>query len=317
MSILITGSNGFLGSHLVNALQGRDLSLLDRRASKHPPRFRFQMKEINGESDYSSALSHCQTVIHCAARVHVMDDKSKDPLSAYRETNLNGTLNLAKQAVKAGVKRFIFISSIKVNGESSHPKCPFRFDDSHKFEDFYGQSKSEAEIALEKLSRHSGLELVIIRPTLVYGVGVKGNFASLMALVNKGLPLPFGAISQNKRSLVSVHNLVDLIVTCIDHPRAVNQVFLVSDDHDISTKEMVDYMARALGKRACQLPVPLGIFKVVGRMFGKMSVIERLIGSLKVDISHTKETLNWTPPQTLEDGFNEAASSLLKPGGRK
>ncbi|PMH39157.1 UDP-glucose 4-epimerase [Vibrio cyclitrophicus] len=315
--IFITGSNGFLGSHLVNRLGEQTLSLLDRGLPKNPSKHRFLQAEINSTSDYVDGLKGCNTVIHCAARVHIMDDESIDPLNDYREVNTAGTLNLAKQAVESGVKRFIFISSVKTNGEHTNGKPPFSFESPRLPEDFYGQSKSEAEVQLLELAQDTGLEVVIIKPTLVYGSGVKANFASLMNLVSKGLPLPFGLINSNKRSLVSVINLVDLTVTCIEHPKAKNQVFLVSDDHDVSTSEMVKQMSVACGKRNFQLPVPVWCYKIAGKLLKKEDVVDRLIGSLQVDISHTKETLGWTPPQSLQDGFKETADYILNKRGNK
>ncbi|MGR5474718.1 UDP-glucose 4-epimerase family protein [Vibrio astriarenae] len=312
MTILITGSNGFVAQHLISRLEGHPLSLVDRGASIYASGHRFTQLEVNAQTDYSDSLRDCDVVIHCAARVHVMEDTVEDPLSAYREVNTAGTINLANQAVKAGVKRFIFISSIKVNGELSTVNKPFTEMDDHAFEDYYGQSKSEAEVALSKLSSETGMEIVVIRPTLVYGPGVKANFASLLNLVSKDIPLPFHCIKDNRRSLLSVTNLVDLIVTCIDHPKAANQTFLVSDDYDVSTSEMVVQMAKALGKAKFQLPVPKWVYRLAGKLFGKQDVVDRLLGSLQVDITHTKETLNWTPPQTLEAGFQETAQAFLQ-----
>lgn len=310
--ILITGSNGFLGSWLVNTYQGKKLSLLDRDpVSKHSG-YPYLSAEINSADDYSQALVGCDAVIHCAARVHIMDDKVENPLSLYREANTAGVLNLARQAMYNGIKRFIFISSIKVNGESSRKGQPFTANDDRLPQDSYGLSKSEAEVQLLDLAKGSEMEVVIIRPTLVYGPGVKANFASLFRLVSKGIPLPFGCINKNKRSLVSIDNLVDLIVTCIDHPNAANQVFLVSDDHDLSTSEIVHEMAIALGKSAWQLPVPMWCYKLAGKLFNKSDVIDRLTGSLQVDIRHTKETLNWMPPQSLQAGFKQTAQAFLE-----
>ncbi|EGR4262117.1 UDP-glucose 4-epimerase [Vibrio cholerae] len=314
--ILITGSNGFLGTHLVERLEGKSLSLVERESFCANSLNRYTQAEIGRSTDYTDALLDCKVVIHCAARVHIMDDLSIDSLGAYREVNTAGTINLARQAVKAGVKRFIFISSIKVNGEHSNQNRPFCSNDPHSFEDFYGQSKSEAELELQRLSIETGLEVVIIRPTLVYGPGVKANFASLMNLVSKGIPLPFGCITKNKRSLVSVDNLVDLIITCIDHPKAANQVFLVSDDHDVSTAEMVRELAIALDKPTWQLPVPIWCYKLFGKLFGKSDIVDRLTGSLQVDISHTKETLGWKPPQTLQEGFKQTAQAFLQANNR-
>ncbi|HDY7739291.1 TPA: SDR family oxidoreductase [Vibrio vulnificus] len=310
--ILITGSNGFLGSSIVDRVQHKGVKLLDRGGDNKHSCCEFFQHEINGHEDYRHALEDCNTVIHCAARVHVMSDKVDNPLMLYREINTSGTTNLAKQAVEAGVKRFIFISSIKVNGENSTGKVPFMASDPHSPKDDYGLSKSEAEKDLMQLGKASGMEIVIIRPTLVYGPGVKANFASLMNLVSKGIPLPFGRITKNERSLVSVDNLVDLIVTCIDHPKAANQVFLVSDDHDVSTSEMVRQMALALGKPTWQLPVPVWCYNLAGKLFNKSDVVDRLTGSLQVDIMHTKERLGWAPPQTLQEGFKKTAEAFLK-----
>ncbi|MEI2565563.1 SDR family oxidoreductase [Vibrio metoecus] len=314
--ILITGSNGFLGSHIVERIKGKPLILLDRGTVNKHPMCPFFQCEINSYHDYMKALQGCQTIIHCAARVHIMDDNEADPLTLYREVNTTGTVNLAKQAIDSGVKRFIFISSIKVNGEGTLVGSPFKTEDNHAPEDDYGLSKSEAEKQLVALAKDSGMEVVIIRPTIVYGPGVKANFASLMNLVSKGIPLPFGSITQNKRSLVSINNLVDLIVTCIDHPKAANQVFLVSDDHDVSTAEMVRELAIALDKPTWQLPVPIWCYKLFGKLFGKSDIVDRLTGSLQVDISHTKETLGWKPPQTLQEGFKQTAQAFLQANNR-
>ncbi|EHI9274477.1 SDR family oxidoreductase [Vibrio vulnificus] len=310
--ILITGANGFLGSRLIERIQGKDINLLDRGVDNKHRYYPFFQCEINSRDDYVQALAGCNAVIHCAARVHIMDDKVENPLDLYREANTAGTINLAKQAIAAGVKKFIFISSIKVNGESSQLGKPFTSNDVHASQDDYGLSKSEAEFQLLDLAKDSGMDVVIIRPTLVYGPGVKANFAALMNLVSKGIPLPFGCITKNKRSLVSVDNLVDLIIICLDHPKAANQVFLVSDDHDVSTSEMVRQMALALVKPTWQLPVPVWCYNLVGKLFNKSNVVDRLTGSLQVDITHTKETLGWTPPQSLQEGFKQTAEAFLQ-----
>ncbi|MCA3950720.1 UDP-glucose 4-epimerase family protein [Vibrio vulnificus] len=308
--ILITGAEGFLGSELRKQLGDKEkLVCFSRRDVANDNYHRF---EINSYTNYSNTLVGIKCVIHCAARVHIMDDVEAEPLEDYREVNVRGTINLAKQAVENGVKRFIFVSSIKVNGQSTTGKQAFTVQDALLPEDPYGVSKAEAEEQLIALGKETGLEIVIIRPPLVYGEGVKANFASLMNLVSKGVPLPFGCITNNKRSLVSVENLVDLIITCIDHPKAVNQVFLVSDDHYVSTSEMVKEMAIALGKPSWQIPVPAYCYKLVGKLFDKNDVVDRLTGSLQVDISHTKETLGWTPPQTLQEGFKKTAEAFLK-----
>ncbi len=311
MAVLITGASGFIGSKLLQRLPIENTYAVGRKSPELCLNNNFFEREINASTSYKGILDNVDTVIHLAARVHVMEDAAKDPLEAYREVNTYGTINLAKQAIKAGVKRFIFISSIKSNGESTKLEQPFKCDDPRAPEDFYGQSKSEAEEQLLQLAKKTALEIVIIRPTLVYGPGVKANFASLMSLVSKGIPLPFACIKNNKRSLVFVENLVDLIVTCIDHPKAANQVFLVSDGYDISTSEMVTEIAKALGKSSWQIPIPVWGFKLVGKLFNKSDVIGRLTGSLQVDIAHTKKILGWSPPQTLQDGFKKTAEAFL------
>lgn len=305
LKLLLTGYSGFVGSNLVEQLQGNyQLNLLGRKQSNFGNVFKHN---LDSSSLYSEALENIDVVVHCAARVHIMDDTASDPLNEFRAVNTHGTLNLAKQAALAGVKRFIFLSSIKVNGESTSSKSPYTALDAPKPEDPYGISKAEAEQQLLDLSKQTGMEVVIIRPPLVYGEGVKANFASLMRFVGKGLPLPFRSIKNNKRSLVSVYNLVDLIKVCIEHPKAENQVFLASDDHDLSTAEMVALMAKVQGKKNFALPVPVWCFKLAGKLLNKSDVIDRLTGSLQLDITHTKNTLDWQPPYSVEHGFKLAA----------
>ncbi|MFB2773871.1 UDP-glucose 4-epimerase family protein [Shewanella xiamenensis] len=311
--ILITGCSGFVGRALLPHFSKTSLVLIGRQYLPSAYKYHnFYFKQLNSSEHFGDCLEGVSVVVHCAARVHIMNDNAKDSILAFKEVNTFGTLNLARQAANAGVKRFIFISSIKVNGEFTSGCTPFSFNDDCHPQDTYGASKSQAEIELKLLATETDMEVVIIRPTLVYGPGVKANFASLMNLVSKGIPLPFGCITQNKRSLVSVSNLVDLIITCIDHPKAANQVFLVSDDHDVSTSEMVREMAKALGKPTWQLPIPIWCYKFVGKLFNKSDVIDRLTESLQVDISHTKDTLGWKPPQTLQEGFKQTAQAFLQ-----
>lgn len=307
--ILLTGATGFLGSSIIEQASNITFVTLGRKPiGKH----NYIFYDFLDGQDFTLPYSNISCIIHCAARVHVMTDGSIDPLNEYREVNTIGTMNLARKAVQSGVKRFIFISTIKVNGESTEVNRPFKFSDERSPEDFYGQSKSEAEVQLLKLAKDTGLEVVIIRPTLVYGPGVKANFAYLLNLVSKGYPLPFGCITSNKRSLVSVTNLVDLIITCIDHPKAANQVFLVSDDHDVSTASMVREMSKALGVPSRMISVPLWCYSLAAKVFSKQDVVSRLVGSLQVDITHTKETLGWAPPQTLQEGFRQTAQAVLQ-----
>lgn len=313
--VLLTGATGFVGSTLLARLKKQceiQVVLTTRKDIPETDVNTIVVGDIDGATDFSVALRDTDAVIHCAARAHIMSDNVPDPLAEYRRVNVAGTLNLAQQAARYGIKRFIFISSIKVNGESTTSKPKFTAFDIPVPLDAYGQSKAEAEQALLELSRETNMEVVIIRPTLVYGPAVKANFASLFSIVSRGIPLPFACICNNKRSLVSVTNLVDLIVTCIDHPKAANKTFLVSDDHDISTSEMVREMATALGKPTWQIPVPVWCYSLAGKLFSKSDIVDRLTGSLQVDITHTKETLDWTPKETLQEGFKQTAVAFLQ-----
>jgi len=240
-----------------------------------------------------------------------MSDTSSDPLTEFRKVNVEGTLSLARQAAAAGVRRFIFISSIKVNGEGTVLGAPYHADAQPLPADPYGISKMEAEQGLRALAADTGMEVVIIRPTLVYGPGVKANFLNLMRWLHKGVPLPFGAI-HNLRSLVALDNLVDLIVTCIDHPAAANQTFLVSDGEDLSTTELLRRMGTALGKPARLFPVPSRLIEVGAAMLGKQALAQRLCGSLQVDISKTRELLNWTPPVSVDEALRKTAKHFLE-----
>ena len=304
--ILLTGANGFVGGQLLTELNNNEVIILGRTPLLHS-QHKFFQNELSDSADYTIALNGVTHVVHCAARVHVMKDPSSDPLSEFCAVNTHATLNLARQAAEAGVKRFIFLSSIKVNGESTHEVSPFSAFDNRLPADPYGVSKAEAEQSLINLGETTGMEIVIIRPPLVYGEGVKANFASLMRFIGKGFPLPFRSIKGNKRSLVSVYNLVDLIKVCIEHPKAANQIFLASDDNDLATAEMVALMAKVQNKKNLALPIPIWCFKLVGKLLNKSDVVDRLIGSLQLDITHTKDTLNWKPPYSVEQGFKLAA----------
>ncbi len=320
MRVLVTGASGFVGRGLLSHLQGRpelDLVAAVRRPIADIPAGIVQREvgALEASTDWQDALSGAQVVIHCAARVHVMNEQATDPLSEFRRVNVEGTLNLARQASKAGVRRFVFISSIKVNGEGTIVGKPFSADDEPKPQDPYGISKREAEQGLRALAQETGLEVVIIRPTLVYGPGVKANFLNMMRWLHKGVPLPFGAID-NQRSLVALDNLVDLIATCIYHPAAANQTFLVSDGEDLSTTELLRRMGFALGKPARLLPVPGRLLELGAIMLGQRALSQRLCGSLRVDIGKTRELLGWTPPVSVDDALAKTATYFLEQQGK-
>ena len=306
MKIFLTGASGFVGNYLLKRLKGNDVSLILR--NNNVAGYKARIANLNQSVDLSDDLDGMDVVIHCAARAHIMNDSSLSPLDEYRKVNVDATMNLARQAASAGVKRFIYLSSIKVNGERTYPNEPFRSSDQPQPEDPYGVSKLEAELGLKEIALDTGMELVIIRPPLVYGPGVKGNFASLLKLTMKRLPLPLGRIS-NKRSMVSVQNLVDLIVTCIDHPNAANQTFLVSDDEDLSTSDLFRRLGSAARLPARLINIPVGVLRFFARLVGKEIAIDRLTGSLQVDISHTKQVLDWKPPYTVDEGL---ASCFVK-----
>jgi len=307
LRVLVTGANGFLGGTLFRRLcSGNDFECLGAVRSRpgiiNGADNMVTVGDMGAVIEWSSVVSGIEVVVHTAARAHIMNDEVADPLAEYRKVNVEGTLNLARQAATAGVKRFIFISSIKVNGEQTVTGQPFFSRDAPSPEDFYGISKHEAEQGLGVLAAETGMEVVIIRPPLVYGPGVKGNFASMTKLVGKGLPLPLGAV-HNQRSLVALDNLVDLIITCIDHPGAANQTFLVSDGEDISTTQLLQGVAQSMGKPSRLIPVPASLLQFAATLLGKKAVAQRLLGSLQVDISHTQKCLNWTPPLTVKQGL--------------
>jgi len=296
--ILLTGGSGFLGTALLGSAVFSDAVVAGR--TRPTATNKFVSMQLDSSSDYTDILGGIDVVVHVAARAHVMDDASSDPLSEFRNINTLATLNLAGQAANLGVKRFVFISSIKVLGETTEGRPPFSYLDALNAQDPYGVSKAEAETGLREIAERSNMEIVIIRPPLVYGKGVKGNFAKLLYLTSLELPLPLRSVG-NKRSLVAVENLVDLICICITHERAKNQVFLVSDGNDMSTPELLSLISKTGNFKSRLFGVPKWLLLFASMCLGKLAVYERLCGSMEVDISHTRSVLEWDPPFDPED----------------
>ncbi|MDS7594776.1 NAD-dependent epimerase/dehydratase family protein [Agrobacterium tumefaciens] len=293
---LVTGSSGFVGSALVammreRGMQVRDISRTDKNSAVVIPSY-------GPDIDWTNSLNGIRAVVHLAARVHVMRETSSDPLSAFREANVEATLNLARQAASHGVKRFVFVSTIKVNGETTQLDRPFTSADHPNPQDPYGRSKAEAEAALLALGHETGMEIVIVRPPLVYGPGVGGNFRLLMKWAVSGAPSIFPCV-QNKRSLIYVGNLCDLLIRVIDHPNAAGKIFLASDDCDVSTHELLSALTRGTGKTPRSLPVPLKFLQLTGKMSGRGEALQRLTDSLQVDVTATCKTLSWEPDRRV------------------
>lgn len=305
MNLLLTGANGFVGSRLAQALEAAsdiDLTATIRRAVAMPAPKTIIVKGLDAKTDWSEALKGQSVVLHAAARAHIMKDDASDPLLEYRRTNVEGTLKLARQAAAEGVKRFIFLSSIKVNGEETKVGRPFNANDIARPLDDYGISKAEAEKGLLKISSETGMEVVVVRPPLVYGPNVKGNFVKISALVAKGVPLPL-AMVKNQRSFVAIDNLVDLIITCVNHPKAKNQIFLASDGQDLSTPELLHGIAKAMGRDIKLFPLPPPLLSLGAAVIGKKDQANRLLASLQLDISKTRDVLDWSPVINVEEGL--------------
>lgn len=300
MRVLVTGANGFVGRALCGHLAEGDHIVVPvvRRACGLSGEV--TVGNMNSETDWGGILPACDAVVHLAARVHVMDDTSENPLALYRATNTAAALNLARQAAQAGVRRFVFVSSVKVNGEGR--EVPYRETDPPAPEDDYAVSKWEAEQGLLQIARETGLEVAILRPPLVYGPGVMANFRRLLDTVARGWPLPFGAI-RNRRSLLYLGNFVDAIQACLEHPAAAGQTFLLDDGRPVSTPELVRAIARVMGRPARLLPIPVGVLEFAGALLGKRAAVARLTGSLHVDSSAIRTRLGWTPPYSMEAGL--------------
>jgi len=305
MKVLITGANGLVGRAVCAALHrtGHAVTPAVRRAQG------LAQEQVIGESDaqtgWRAALAGMESVVHLAARVHVMNDSAADPLAAFRSINTAGTLNLARQCAAAGVRRFVFVSSVKVNGEER--AAPYTEADTPAPEDAYALSKWEAEQGLWQVAAETGLEVVILRPPLVYGPGVGANFLALLRAVARGMPLPLGAIN-NQRSLIFVGNLADAILCCLEHPAAAGQTFLVSDGEEVSTPELVRRMATALGRPAWLVALPVPVLRMLVAFAKKPALATRLSGSLAVDSSKIRRELDWSPPFTLDEGLRETAA---------
>lgn len=310
--ILVTGASGFLGLALVNNLLTGNYLI---RAAVRRSEYQFSDRvdtvlvgDLNANTKWNDELDGIETILHVAARVHVMDEKADYPLSEFRRVNVDGTLNLARQAEKAGVRRFVFISSIGVNGAETY-NHPFTEETEVAPHSPYAISKYEAEIGLRQLAEKTGFEVVIIRPPLVYGPFAPGNFGSLAHWLLRGFPLPLGSVN-NRRSFIALDNLVDFIATCIDHPAAANQTFLVSDGEDVSTTQLLMRMGLAFGKPARLIPVPLGIMNYAAKMLGKNEVARSVFGSLQVDSSKARDLLGWRPVTTMDEQLKKTADAF-------
>ena len=313
MNVLVTGASGFVGAAVCAQLSRRfKVSAATRSATTAAASYAaIAVGTTNHATDWGAALRGQDVVIHLVARVHVMKDLSRDPLAEFRAVNVAGSLNLARQAAEAGVKRMIFVSSVKVNGEYSLSGQPFTEESVPAPADFYGVSKLEAEIALRSLAQETGMELVIIRPPLVYGPGVKANFAALVRAVKAGWPLPLAKVN-NQRSLVGLDNLVSFIETCTLHPDAAGQTFLVSDGQDLSTPELIRRIAQAAQVPARLLPIPVWFLEAGASLLGKREAVRRLCGNLQVDIAKARDLLGWSPPCSMDEGLRRTVAGSVK-----
>lgn len=306
--IVVTGAAGFVGRRLCSALTAAGAPV--RAISRTCGDGLTPIGDMTAQTDWSAHLDGARAVIHLAARVHMLGDVAADPLAEFRRINVAATLNLARQAARAGVRRFVFVSSIKVNGEQTIAGRPFRADDRPNPEDPYGVSKREAEDGLRAVAEATGLEVTIVRPPLVYGPGVRANFASMMRWLDRGVPLPFGAVRDNRRSLIALDNLADLLTLCTDHPAAANQTFVACDGEDLSTAALLHRLGAALGRPARLVPVPVGALRIAARLLGKQDLTQRLLGSLQIDAAKTREVLGWVPRVTVDEALIATAQAF-------
>lgn len=310
IKIMVTGAGGFIGNSLCETLNCYGFEVISAvRASKNLALNEMVIGEIDLHTNWKYLLNQVDVVIHLAARVHVMHDNNRDSVSLYRDINVNATENLARQSALAGVKRFVFVSSIKVNGELTNAE-PFNESHIPEPQDPYGISKWEAEEMLRRIGNETGMEIVIVRPPLVYGPGVKANFYNLLKLADKSVPMPFGSIN-NSRSMIYLGNLVDALIQCATHPKAANQAYLVSDGKDVSTPELVDMIANAMKKPSRVFRFPIPLMRLAAALIGKTSMVDRLTQSLVIDSSKIRNNLTWTPPYTMSQGIQETADWYL------
>jgi UDP-glucose 4-epimerase len=316
--LLVTGANGFVGAALCRELTRRGIPFIGsvrKHAGGRPARENeFETSDLSVPVDWRPALAGCDVVIHLAARVHMMREQLADPLSVYRAVNVDATMRLARQAAELGTRRFVFVSSVKVNGERTTDRA-FSAGDVPQPEDAYGKSKLEAEQALQEWSARSGVELVIVRPPLVYGQGVRANFLRLMQLVQSGVPLPLGSV-HNLRSMVALDNLVDFLLLCAAHPAAAGSVWMVSDQQDVSISQLIRLIARAMNKPARLFPVPPGLLAASAAILGRRAAAGRLLDSLQVDAGPAVARLGWTPPLDVENGIRRTVAHFLAQAGQ-
>lgn len=313
--ILVTGGQGLVGHAVARELLVRDytvrISSRQHYDSSNDRLEYLRTGNLDASTVWRDALTEVDAVVHCAARVHVMHDVAASPLNEFRSVNTHGTLNLARQCAQSGVRRFIFISSVKVNGEVTALGHPFDEKTVVPPDDPYGLSKYEAEMGLRAIAEATGMEVVIIRPPLIYGPGVKANFAALMRAVQRGVPLPLGAV-KNQRSLLALDNLTDFILASLTHSAAANETFLLSDGTDLSTPELVRQLAHACGKKAYLLPVPPGVLQACATLLGRRDALDRLCGNLQVDSSKARRLLDWTSPIDVAEGLRRAYGVVCK-----